>query len=66
MEAEATWTWFGGVDFEEEDKNTDQMGHITSESEYIHGSGDPNEGAFAQLKIEREGGVERECWRVEN
>lgn len=59
---EATWAWLGGVDFEEEDQNTDQMGHIASKSEDIHGSRDRKATAFARF-LERE--KERESNVVE-
>lgn len=32
-----TWTRLGGVNFKKQNQNTDQMSHITEESEDIHG-----------------------------
>ena len=37
MEKGAACAWFGGVDFEEKNENTDQMSHVAGESEDIHG-----------------------------
>ena len=46
-----TWACLGGVDFEEEDQDTDQVKHVAGESEDVHGWDDKERGG---LVLERE------------